>query len=92
MPCHQLAPGLPRIGDERGSQRRKIDAAEDELPHDSGIDEVVDSGNPQQLPVLERDPAIAAFLVIDALLDFEAVAVRKVRAYADGNRVPAKKL
>ena len=52
---HQSSPGQLWIGDEFGLDRRQIGAAQDELPHDAGIDEIVDRRDTNQMPVLEHD-------------------------------------
>ncbi len=67
---HQLPPGPPWIGDERGLDRGQIGAPEDELPHDAGIDEIVDRRDAGQLPVLEDDAPVDVGLVA-ALLNLE---------------------
>lgn len=49
---HQLPPGQLWIGDEFGLDRGEIGASENELPHNAGIDEIVNRRDANQLPVL----------------------------------------
>src|ERR1039458_10557454 len=52
---HQTSPGQLWIGDEFGFDWRQIGAAQDELPHDAGVDEIVDRRDANQMSVLEHD-------------------------------------
>ncbi len=48
----QLSPGQLWIGDELGLDRGEIGASEDELPHNAGIDEIVNRRDTNQPAVL----------------------------------------
>lgn len=49
---HQLSPGQLWIGDELGLDRGEIGASEDQLPHNAGIDEIVNRRDTNQPAVL----------------------------------------
>src|SRR5208282_6175328 len=81
---HQLSPGQLWIGDELGLDRGEIGASEDQLPHNAGIDEIVNRGDTNQLSVLKDDTPVDPIGLDTALFDLDPTAGT---AASDGNRL-----